>query len=94
MAYSLLHSLELNRQMYEAEEMKFKSNQHIREVLEVARQLIILADQGDLDSMDDGCPLLNGIIRDCAYKIRAQAEREREIHKEKGIWDTGENTKK
>ena len=53
----------------------------------MARQLIILADQGDLDSEDDGCCVLYGIIRDCAYKIRAQAECEREIHKQKCLWD-------
>ena len=51
----------------------------------MARQLIILADQGELDSDDDGCRVLYGIIRDCAYKIRIQAERERELHKEKGF---------
>lgn len=67
--------------------MKFKCNQHIREVLEISRQLIILADQGDLDSEDDGCHVLYGIIRDCAYKIRAQAQRERAIHRDKGSWD-------
>jgi hypothetical protein len=65
--------------------LKIKSNQHISKVLEMARQLIILADQGELDSDDDGCRVLYGIIRDCAYKIRIQAERERELHKEKGF---------
>lgn len=64
-----------------------KFNQQIREVLEMARQLIILADQGDLDSFDDGCRVLYGIIRDYAYKIRTQAERERELHKGKGLVD-------
>jgi hypothetical protein len=62
-------------------------NEHIVEVLEMARQLLILADMGDLDSEDDGCRVLYGIVRDCAYKIRAQAEREREGHKMRGIWD-------
>lgn len=74
--------------------MTFKPNQHIREALELARQLIILADQGDLDSEDDGCRVLYGIIRDCTYKIRAQAESEREIHKLKDLWDIGEAAKK
>ena len=62
-------------------------NKHIFEVLEMARQLLVLADIGDLDSEDDGCRVLYGIVRDCAYKIRSQAEREREAHKIKGIWD-------
>ena len=62
-------------------------NEHIVEVLEMARQLLILADMGNLDSEDDGCGVLYGIVRDCAYKIRAQAERERDAHKIRGIWD-------
>ena len=60
----------------------------------MARQLIILADQGELDSKDDGCCVLYGIIRDCAYKIQAQAKSEREIHKLKDLWDIGEAAKK
>ena len=52
--------------------------------------MIILADDGDMDSEDDGCRVLYGVIRDCAYKIRAQAEREREEHRKKGTWDEAE----
>ncbi|MFC1888489.1 hypothetical protein ACFL4G_01910 [Thermodesulfobacteriota bacterium] len=70
--------------------MKRRCNKHIRESLEIARQMIILADEGDLDSEDDGCRVLYGVVRDCAYKIRAQAEREREEHKKKGDWDETE----
>ena len=62
-------------------------NKHIVEALEMARQLLILSDVGDLDREDDGCGVLYGVIRDCGYKIRAQAEREREAHRRKGIWD-------
>ena len=65
-------------------------NKHIREALEMVKQLIILADEGDLDSEDDGCCVLYGVVRDCAYKIRAQAEREREAHILKDIWDENE----
>jgi len=64
-----------------------RCNQHIREALELARRLIILSDEGDSDSQDDGCHVLYGILRDCAYKIRAQAEREREAHILKGVWE-------
>ena len=49
--------------------------------------MLILADMGDLDSEDDGCRVLYGVVRDCAYKIRAQAERERDAHKIRGIWN-------
>ena len=72
--------------------MKRRCNKHIRESFEMARQMIILADEGDLDSEDDGCRVLYGVVRDCAYKIRAQAEREREEHKKKGTWEEAEGT--
>ena len=39
---------------------------------------------GDLNCDDDGCRVLNGIMRDCAYKIRAQAEHERGVHNREG----------
>ncbi len=67
--------------------MKRRCNQHIRKAMEMAKQLTILADKGDLDSEDDGCHILYGVVRDCAYKIRAQAERECEVHKLNGKWD-------
>ena len=64
-----------------------KCNQHIIDALELARKLTILADEGETDAEDDSCVVLYGIIRDCAYKIRQQAENERELHVAKGIWD-------
>ena len=66
--------------------MKRRCNKHIRETLELVKKLNLLADQGDLDSEDDGCRVLFGVVRDCAYKLRAQAEREREAHKKQGKW--------
>ena len=62
-------------------------NTHIRKALNVAKRLTVLADQGEAKSEDDGCVLLYSVIRDCAYKIRAQAEREREAHKALGVWE-------
>jgi len=61
-------------------------NRHIKQALELARKLTILADDGEGASTDDGCVVLHGVIRDCAYKIRAQAERERDLHKARGLW--------
>lgn len=61
-------------------------DKNLKDCLEVARNLTILADEGEANSNDDGCAVLYGVIRDCAYKIRAQAEREREAHKAQGKW--------
>jgi hypothetical protein len=30
---------------------------------------------------------LSGVVRDCAYRIRARAALEREIHRSMGTWD-------
>lgn len=67
--------------------MNKTANNNIKEALEASRMLTILADRGESCSRDDGCAVLYGIIRDCAYKIRGRAERERDIHKVLGIWD-------
>lgn len=64
-----------------------KCNQHILDALEMARRLIILADEGEGSADDDGCVLLYGIVRDSAYRIRHEAEREREAHIVKGVWE-------
>lgn len=67
--------------------MENSSNKHLKETLEMSRKLTILADEGEASSTDDGCAVLYGIVRDCAYKIRGRAERERDVHKVLGIWD-------
>lgn len=63
------------------------SNDLIREVLALTRQMIILSDEGTASSNDDGCRLLFSILGDCAYKIKLEASKERESHKVKGKWD-------
>lgn len=62
-------------------------DRHILEALELCRQLIIVADEGERDARDDSCVVLYGVVRDCAYKMRRQAEREREAHVAAGAWD-------
>ncbi len=66
--------------------MKGSANEHIAEALGLACKLTILADEGDYQCSDDGCAVLYGVLRDCAYKIRAEAERECREHKAKGLW--------
>ncbi len=67
--------------------MNTLSCQFIRKALDYSRELIILADEGEASSEDDGCVLLFGVIRDCAYKIRASAEREKQTHAARGLWE-------
>ena len=62
-------------------------NKHILDALELARKLTIVADEGERDAEDDSCVVLYGVIRDCAYKIRRQAEQERQAHIARGAWD-------
>jgi len=69
-----------------------RCNAHIREAIELARQLTILADEGEADSLDDGCILLYGVVRDCAYQLRQQTERERDAHVSKGTWPSPVNS--
>lgn len=61
-------------------------NGNIQRALELSRTLIVLADEGEAESEDDGCILLYSVVRDCAYRIRKQAEREKEIHKNQNRW--------
>ena len=67
--------------------MYSRCNTNLREAFEMARRLIVLADEGEAESQDDGCIVLYGVVRDCAYRIKAQAEREREAHRSRGLWD-------
>ena len=53
----------------------------------MARQLTALADEVDAACDDDGCSVMSGVIRDCAYKIRNRAEQEREARRILGMWD-------
>jgi hypothetical protein len=66
-------------------------NKNIVEVIRLTRQMIILADQGDIHRQDGSCGVLYGVLRDAAYKLRKLAEDEKSIHIKNGIWD--ENSK-
>ena len=68
------------------------SNTLIKEVFSLARQMIILADEGNAAANDDGCRLLYSILGDCAYKIKMEAQREKETHQIKGKWRDEEAT--
>lgn len=48
----------------------------IQRVFRLTREMISLSDEGLALSDDDGCRVLLGVLQDCAYRIRQQAERE------------------
>lgn len=62
-------------------------NRNIECLIELSTKLLFCADRGDMQREDDSCGVLFGMTRDCAYKILGMARRERETHKQKGIWD-------
>ncbi|MGM0418527.1 MAG: hypothetical protein ACQEQS_07385 [Thermodesulfobacteriota bacterium] len=67
-------------------------NKNILKVLELSREMLNLADDGDLDRNDVGCGIVYGILRDYSYKLRFLAEEEIRKHYLKGSWD-GESVK-
>ncbi|MBW2095420.1 MAG: hypothetical protein JRI80_11080 [Deltaproteobacteria bacterium] len=58
----------------------------IRKTLDLAEEMIKLADEGDAVREDDGCGVLYGVLRDSAFRIKKLAEKERSAHIKKGWW--------
>ena len=63
------------------------NNENLRKVMQLTREMLALADEGDRDRDDDSCGILFGILRDTAYRLRRIAEEECEKHKNSGKWD-------
>jgi hypothetical protein len=68
---------------------EYDRNHVVKRALAVARELDVLADQAAERCSDDGCSVVCGVIRDCAYKIKGTAEREKSLHRRRGIWTAG-----
>ncbi len=67
--------------------MSAPSNENIRRVLAISREMLALADEGDRDRNDSSCAILYGILRDMAYRLRKLADEECAKHKEADKWD-------
>ena len=61
-------------------------DESIKRTIELAKNMLDLADEGDIVREDANCGVLYGVIRDSAYKIRQLAEAERDVHIRKGWW--------
>ncbi len=62
-------------------------NENLRRALQITREMLALADEGDRDRNDDSCGILYGVMRDMAYRLRRLAEEECGKHRDKGKWD-------
>ena len=54
----------------------------MEKVGDLVREMIILADEGEAQATDDGCVVLCSVVRDSAYRIRAEIDRETERHRQ------------
>lgn len=59
---------------------------YVRKVMCLAKQMSVLADQMDAECDDDGCAVISGVIRDCAYKIGTRVERSWQPSPVLGLW--------
>jgi len=66
--------------------MRRPCNQNIKHALNLANEMICLAEKGSLDRFDHGCGILYGVLLDAAFKIKKIAEAEKVAHIKKGWW--------
>ena len=62
---------------------------NIKSTLQLAAEMIKLANKGDVEREDNGCGIMYGILRDSAYKLKQLAETEKGKHIKKGWWKEG-----
>lgn len=64
-----------------------KCDLNIKSTLSLVKEMLDLADKGDVDREDSGCGVMYGVLRDSAYKIKQLAEKEKQSHINKGWWN-------
>lgn len=57
----------------------------IEQLISLSSELICFADSANEEACDDGCLCLFGLVKDCAYKIRGEAQREYLAHRARGV---------
>jgi hypothetical protein len=63
-----------------------RCDEAIKRTLDLVKDMLDLADEGDAVREDTGCGVLYGVVRDSAFKIKKLAEAERDAHIRKGWW--------
>ena len=58
-----------------------RCDESLKKTLEIARNMLELADEGDRVREDAGCGVLYGVLRDSAFKLKQLAEAEKKLIK-------------
>lgn len=67
--------------------LKKKCDKNIARTIELAQEMIQLAQEGYEQQKDPGCGVLYGILLDSGYRILDLAQKEKHAHVQKGWWD-------
>jgi len=67
--------------------LKKKCDKNIARTIELAQEMIELAQIGYEQQEDPGCGVLYGILLDSGYKLLDLAQKEKHAHMQKGWWD-------
>ncbi len=71
--------------------LKKKCDKNIARTIELAREMIQLAQIGYEQQEDPGCGVLYGILLDSGYRLLDLAQKEKHAHMQKGWWDNTNN---
>ncbi len=67
--------------------MSKKCDKNIAKTIDLANEMIKLAQSGYEHGEDPGCGVLYGILLDSGYKLLDLAQKEKHAHRQKGWWD-------
>jgi hypothetical protein len=71
--------------------LKKECDKNIARTIEIAQEMIELAQEGYEQQEDPGCGVLYGILLDTGYKILDLAQKEKHAHMQKGWWNNDAN---
>lgn len=79
------------KKMNDKDVLEKECDLNIARTIELARQMIKLAQAGYEQREDDNCGILYGILLDSGYKLLNLAQKEKKAHVKKGWWKTINN---
>jgi hypothetical protein len=45
-------------------------DENLQKLIQLTREMLALADEGDMDRIDDSCGIIYGILRDSSFRLR------------------------